>query len=198
MVFISLQIKNSVPAGISDEKYLRSYKDAIMACEKNLLEAELEYAERMHETNEAIAKTSFSELQEKLGTEHADVFAEYRAAANTCAEIHRSNEHSKQQKNWAIALNNVEADNLGLKSRKPKGNQKKRQTPQEPTEGTSGWSSRKDNRTFLRAKRQLPPKSYRAQRPRQQGKQARRQNNGTPDDATMATAIKIALALKDN
>ena len=168
-----------------------------MACEKNLLEAELDYAQRMHDTNEAIATSSFAELEQKLGTEHKDVFLEYKAAANTCAEIHRNNEHAKQQKNWAYALNNVEANNLGLKARKPRNNNQKprRSPPQQPTAGPSGQSPRRDNRTFLRAKRHLPPKQNNAQRPRGQG--ARRANNGTPNADIMATALKIATALSN-
>ncbi len=195
LYFVSLQVKNVVPNGITDEAYLKNHREAVKACEKRLLAAELDYAERMYNHNTKLVDEALAELKTKLG-EDSDMYKDCLAAANTCADIHRRNEHSKQTKYWSQALSQNEATGLGMAGRKQKPPQQKRRPvaqQQEPTAGPSGLQQR-DNRTIVRARRRLVPNSNNTQR----GRQPRNnQREASPDSRTMAQAMKIAKILKN-
>ncbi len=196
LYFVSLQVKNVVPAGITDEAYLKNHREATKQCEKRLLAAELDYAERMYNQNTAAVNAALNELKAKLGADSTE-YKDCLAAANTCADIHRKAEHQKQTKYWSLALSQNEATGLGITGRKKtQQTQKKRpvaQQPQtEPAAGPSGIQER-DNRTFVRARRRLVPNNgNNAQR----GRQRNNQRDNSPDARTMAQAMKIAKLLQ--
>ncbi len=177
---------------MEDKAYLQRHKDCIMACEANLLEAELDYAERMYDLNKTACEKALLELQTKLGADNNDVYQENLAAAKTCAESHRVREHEKQKKQWTEALSRQETSSLGLKrrpknppTRKPRSN-----APDAQKAGPSGWTPNNNGRQYLRAQRRLPGNNG----PRGRPQATTSRNNADPDTETLAQAVHIAIS----
>ena len=195
LYFLLIQVRNSVPAGITDRTYLANHGEAIRKCEKSLLDAEIEYAQRMYKLNSEDSAKALSQLSDMIGADSAE-YKDCLAAANRCADIHRGKEHQKQTKNWTEALSRHEAVGLGYNGRK--GTQQKqkpkRSVAQQPQASSSGASSRPDNRPTLNARRRLPSTTNNTRGRHQAGN---RRKNGGLNANNLQKAIDMVLSLDD-
>ncbi len=184
--YLSIQVKNTIPNGMGDERLSEIWNEIVKATERRFLEAQIEYATRVRDHNEGVYNDSISKLKTELGSDN-DTYQQCIAAAERCSEIHRTREQGKQMKQWTLALTLLDAGAVS-RGRNNRANKPKRQNQRgnngAPTAGPSNPSPRGDNgRTTMRAQRRLPGNN--------QNNRGRHQQN---NDAKMGKAIRMVVS----